>query len=296
MTETVTNDSPQASTTSLILRILKQLWMVLIIVGLLMFVANNFSDILTYLKNIPLENILLSLLFIAIGRTLMMLVAYDSLLALGENITRKTVFIIVSISDPAKYLPGGVWHFVGRAGYYQAEGISLKSGSQALLRENLWLIVSAGFSGGIFLIVAYSTQNIWLICGVFLAIWWIILKLWNPLLTSQAILRLLITQFLMWISLALSFLLILPNLTNALDSNALIISAFIISWLIGFVSLFAPSGLGIREAVLVALLLPVLSPSDSAIFALTHRILWIAVELIFTLVAWVVLNIDNREH
>ena len=76
----------------------------------------------------------------------------------------------------------------------------------------------------------------------------------------------------------------------------LIIGAFIISWLVGFVSLFAPSGLGIREAVLVSLLLPVLSANDSAIFALIHRILWIGVELIFTLIAWIFFNMNSREH
>lgn len=295
MPETDTQIAPKPSRYAFIIRLLKQLWMVLVLVGLVLFVSNNFNNIIEQLRQVAPSKIVLSLVLIAIGRTLMMLMAHDALASLGEDISRKVVFIIVSISDPAKYLPGGIWHFVGRAGYYQAEGIALKTGSQALLRENLWLVVSAGFSGTIFLILANVATNLWFLGGIILVIWWIVLKLWSPSLSLVAITRQTLTQFVMWIALAFSFVLILPNFSTNFDSNMLVIGAFIISWLIGFISLFAPSGLGIREAVLVALLLPVLSSNDSAVFALIHRILWIGVELLFTLIAWIFFNINSRE-
>lgn len=296
MPESNNQANPKPSRYALMMRLLKQLWMILVLLALIFFVSNNFENILEQLNQIEFPKLVLSLLLIAIGRVLMMLMAYDSLISLGEDLSRKTVFIIVSISDPAKYLPGGIWHFVGRAGYYQAEGITLKTGSQALLRENLWLVVSAGFSGSIFLILANTHVNVWWLCSVFILIWWIVLKLWSPSLNYVTITLQVMTQFVMWVALAFSFVLIFPSFSTNFDANMLIIGAFIISWLVGFVSLFAPSGLGIREAVLVSLLLPVLSANDSAIFALIHRILWIGVELIFTLIAWIFFNMNSREH
>lgn len=291
------NQARQKSTRyTVIIRLLKQLWMVLVLIALVLFVRNNFGNIIEQLRQVDLSKLLLSLLLIATGRALMMLMAYDSLASLGEDVSRKTVLIIVSISDPAKYLPGGIWHFVGRAGYYQAEGISLKTGSQALLRENLWLVVSAGFSGAMFLILAYTQANLWWLCGIIIIIWGVVLRLWSPALNYHTIVIQVITQFLMWIALGFSFVLISSNSTTDFESNMLVMGAFILSWLLGFVSLFAPSGLGIREAVLVALLLPVMSASDSAVFALIHRILWIGIELIFTLIAWVFFNMNSREH
>ena len=288
--ETESENPPKISLTQRLVQVAKQLWMIVVLVGLALFVSNNFDNIVEQLQEVSLLQLGLSLLMIVVGRILMMILAHDALLSLKASISRQSVLTIVAISDPAKYLPGGIWHFVGRAGYYQAEGATLKTATQALLRENLWLVVSALFSGAIFLIIAYANPQLWFLCIVIVLCWIGVLKLWTRHFSWIRLLIQMTMQCVMWLLLAYSFMIIFPAIPGTIEMQSLVFAAFTLSWLIGFLSLFAPGGLGIRETILVVLLIPILSAGDSSVLAITHRLLWIGVEVLFALVAWIFLN------
>lgn len=81
-------------------------------------------------------------------------------------------------------------------------------------------------------------------------------------------------QMLNWLWLGWSTLWLVRNLGSVDVSLGYITGAYAISWVIGFLAVFVPSGLGVREAVMIALLSPVLGPT-----AIT---LSIATRLIFT--------------
>ncbi|MGB7341140.1 MAG: hypothetical protein WBC91_19745 [Phototrophicaceae bacterium] len=199
------------------------------------------------------------------------------------------MFVINSYSQLAKYLPGGVWHFVSRAGYYQMKGLSLKATSRAMVIENIWLILSAFFIGSLVLMFALAQQAILAIVVCFviwLIISYIILRWTTSTHNLIMLIRLILLQLSIWLPLGLSYTMILPiNMTN----NVLLISisGFIISWLVGYVTIFAPGGIGTREIVLVAIMLLLLSPELSLFYATLHRLLWVLNELLLALIAFI---------
>jgi hypothetical protein len=51
-------------------------------------------------------------------------------------------------------------------------------------------------------------------------------------------------------------------------------AAFVVAWLIGFVSLLTPGGIGVREAVAVALLAPIIGESAAVLATIAARVSW----------------------
>lgn len=62
-------------------------------------------------------------------------------------------------------------------------------------------------------------------------------------------------------------------------------SAFIASWLIGFLAIFSPGGLGVREISLILFLSPLMSSLDASLAALIARLLWTISEFSFVAIA-----------
>jgi len=56
-------------------------------------------------------------------------------------------------------------------------------------------------------------------------------------------------------------------------------ASFTLAWAVGFITVFAPGGIGVREVVLVALLETVMPTAIAVILALLSRLWWIAAEL-----------------
>ena len=199
------------------------------------------------------------------------------------------LFQPVTLPNIYPVVSGILW---GEQGYYKTLNLSLGDISQVILKENLWLIVSAGFTGSILLVAGYRPDHIlWFLPGVAL-IWIAVIYLWGRHVPLPRVIGIVMLQFIIWLMIGLSFSIILP-LEAGYSNIGIAAGAFTISWLIGFISLFAPGGIGIREAILVALLLPLFASTDSSVFAVTHRLLWIVVEFFFGLIAWVFFNLDS---
>lgn len=271
---------------------LKWLWIIIVLGGLTFYLVQNFANIGAQLQLVSPLSIFFALLLIAAGRICIIIMTREVLLSAGYPLSIGTIFYVVSTSDLAKYLPGGIWHFVGRAGYYKTLKLSVLEISQAILKENLWLIVSAGFSGSLLLIAGYRPQHLLWFAPVIALIWLAVIYLWGRHVSFPRIIGIIALQLFIWLFVGLSFSIILP--LEATYSNVLIVSgAFTISWLIGFISLFAPGGIGVREIILVTILLPFLAGADSSVFAVTHRLLWIVIEFLFGLIAFIFFNMDS---
>ncbi|MES9970924.1 MAG: hypothetical protein ABW092_12895, partial [Candidatus Thiodiazotropha sp.] len=66
------------------------------------------------------------------------------------------------------------------------------------------------------------------------------------------------------------------------DSDYLVVlSAFAIAWSVGFLTPGAPSGIGIREAILILLLSPLAGEANALILALLFRLVTIAGDTLF---------------
>jgi hypothetical protein len=99
--------------------------------------------------------------------------------------------------------------------------------------------------------------------------------------------RLLFAVCLFWILASVTFWLFVASLTDGIplfDATA----AIAFAWVIGFVAVVVPGGIGVREAALVLVLGPLLGTGPSLLIAAVHR-LWITVlDLAFS-TAWYLL-------
>ena len=276
-----------------ILQAVKSLWLILIFAAVGLYIAGNFDEIVAQFSSLSLSRVVLVLVLIVVGRLLLVRLSLESVGLVGWSPPYRRMLLINSLSQLAKYLPGGVWHFVGRAGYYHSDGLTLPDVTRAMVMENVWLVSSAGFVGSILMIVyvggAFSIFAVLILMFSWFIILLIITRRYTPQISIIRVSEMLLLQWAIWLILSASFVVILPQ-TPTPATLPLVLGAFLIGWLVGFLALFAPGGFGIREGVLVALLLPLLSSSETLDFALLHRLLWTVAELLLGIFSWTFLR------
>lgn len=252
---------------------------------------------------VPKLNLLYSALFIILGKFCLFLLAKYSVDREGFHLPYQQVFFIVATTQLGKYIPGGVWHFIGRYNAYQNEEISLKKSTKAMISENLWLLSGALMVGAMFGLhskigkdflagIGLSIQfPILILYSIFIFLLWIlilisyeaILQKKFPSIEIVMLIKLIFVQTFTWVLLGVSFLLIFPMSTFSFVPDA--VFGFAISWAIGYVAIFAPGGIGIREGALVWIFSQLFQAEDILIYSTVHRFLYVAVEFLLGLVS-----------
>lgn len=92
-----------------------------------------------------------------------------------------------------------------------------------------------------------------------------------------------------WLLLGLAFQALASGLGIPL-SYGMAVSAFAAAYLLGYVALFAPAGLGVREGFLVAFLSPAVGPGPAVVLATAQRIWMTGAEALGAAAAWPGLN------
>ena len=265
----------------------KWAWILLIIVGVSWYFSRNFDDVRQEIQRLSIVRLLTSLLLLIVGRLLIVELARTAVLATGSTQSYREMFRMVTLSELGKYLPGGIWHFVGRAGYYRTIGMTVTQAAKAIFTEHLWLAVSSALGGSI-LLVLYADDTYSIIGVLALSVLWIlfsIVTLRETALTPtiRVLSRLIVLQSMIWLSLGLSYAVLLPLSLD--DGIWLTIGAFAVSWLVGFVAVMAPGGIGVREVAITTLMLPLFPSQTTLILASVHRLLWVGVEILLGLIA-----------
>ncbi len=225
---------------------------------------------------------------------------------LGEKVLYKYSLAITGISILGKYLPGKVWYALGRVYFVKKLGVGEANGFLSMALETGLLLLSSLI---VFLlsplIYNFAAMKHYLFFTIILTIIFIvalhpyfankILKFISKLLkhplgefkySFSSMLFLTLLYGLAWVIYGIGFFLLIRsfypvNLGNLVD----LIGAFAISWNLGFVALFAPAGLGIREGILTLLLSLYFPRPVAIIISLLSRI-WITVaEVIFALIS-----------
>jgi glycosyltransferase 2 family protein len=270
-----------------LLQAAKWLWIILLTAGVVWYLTQNFADVFVELQKISVPRVLVSGLLLLTGRLLIILLVQESLAAVGHEKPYRDVFQIVALSELGKYLPGGIWHFVGRAAYYRQDGLTIKEATRAMFLEIIWLVVSSALGGCILLLRYKASPSSLLLIAGFIMLWLVViaftLRQSKAKLKPSRVFYLFLLQIGVWLSLGLSYWVLLPHPPNA--DITLTLSAFAISWLIGFLTILAPGGIGTREAAITALMLPLFAAQTTLILASIHRLLWIGVEILMGLVA-----------
>ena len=190
------------------------------------------------------------------------------------------------LSNVAKYVPGTVWTVLGRGFYAKREKIPLSNTYVSWTLEMYFQLITI-----IIIVLSYtflSTLSLeWFILLV-LSVIALILPVVQKSFLSRIVLSIsrlrlmnryekkfkllsetignidrrgliapMISYFVIWLIYGLWFMMLSSSVTGVFDINSILLFTFMwgISWTIGYIIIFVPSGIGIREGVLLSLLL-----------------------------------------
>jgi hypothetical protein len=214
-----------------------------------------------------------------------------------------------SLSNLARFIPGAVWQFAGLAALAVEEGISPLAATGAVLLQQLVLLATGvvvavmmapgwvqPIAGGLPPLVTTTIAIITL--GVFA----LVIPRAMPAI-GRALTRLVKRDFawprpsasafaiytavlvLPWLAYAAAFWLFGRALLGpSAPSLQIAGGAFVASYVAGIVAVFAPAGIAVREAALVAMLAPVIDARAALVLAIGSRLWMIGLEILTALV------------
>ena len=220
----------------------------------------------------------------------------------GASIPFRKLFRAWFISNLGKYIPGKVWQFLGMLFLLEKEGVPKKNTfSTGVLGQTLsvisGLLIAALFLGSDVYsgILSRNPVLMMILIAFFMGVLALIFypKLLERIinfglrilkkdqilldLSSKNIFLYILSYCLAWFSFGLAFTIFIKAFTPApLGIYPGLTGAFAFSFNIGFLALFAPGGIGVREGVLV-LLLESYFPAPVAILISILSRLWISV-------------------
>lgn len=258
-------------------------------------VVSNWDEVNPYLTNfkpLPLAGSFI-LLFLVYPES--SLAWYVLVRRSGIAVSLRKAMYIWIVSNTGRYIPGSIWQYLGRVSLGEEAGIKRGQGVVSVLAETFFVLVAG-------VLVSLLTLPYWNILGVTFG-WWILLML-SPLFLlypsiSFWVIRLMATvtrKNFRGFKNKLNFgnsVFVLPwfILNFALNGIALFLLAeslgvdvglknlitfsgfYAFSWIVGYFALFAPAGIGAREASLAYLLSFSMSPSLASVIALLDRFL-----------------------
>ncbi len=197
------------------------------------------------------------------------------------------------LSSIARYIPGGIWSYVSRAEMTSKQGVDLPSISVALFLETLLLAASSFVAGLPALIIAngYSLgwwQPLLLVVATMIVFHPASLQLLQKLpgKLGKSFSRINLPSFrqmaglylyylIFWCLFGVAFVVFVNMLHPLTETQWLPVASSIgLSFFSGFVMVFVPGGIGVRESVLYLLLTPVIPAPDALLIAIGSRI-WI---------------------
>ncbi|CAN5256181.1 lysylphosphatidylglycerol synthase transmembrane domain-containing protein [soil metagenome] len=234
------------------------------------------------------------------GMSSLGLVWRSALATLGATVRRRDVFVWYQVGNLGKYIPGGVFQILGRGELATRGGVprSVAYNSVALSMGATYLcgaLVSAALLPLVF-IEQESLGGTW---WVFLAIplglaalhprvlgrfFTLAEKLFAGAGEAQVptwtnAVRLVLRHTVGWLGNGVACWAV--AVTFAPDAPfATIVFAGIVSWVAGFLVIFVPSGLGVREATFTAIAATSLSPEIAATVAIVSRLVFVVADLI----------------
>jgi glycosyltransferase 2 family protein len=189
----------------------------------------------------------------------------------------------------AKYIPGTVWQYAGRAALARTRGIPLRTVSLSVPAELGACAVAAGLVSTL-LLGTFPALGACLVLLVLIldgrrrdgTLARILARLGRSdvVLGLQAALIAIPMYVAAWLAIGSGFWLTARGLVNVPVAEVGTYSgAFCVAWLVGLFAVFAPGGLGVREAVIVALLRGRIGSADAVVIAAASRSILTLIDL-----------------
>jgi len=214
---------------------------------------------------------------------------------LDGKIGFRQAFWILSSSQLAKYIPGGIWYTLGRAYLAKAEGYNEGIITVTVIIESIILLI-IGFAL-VLVSIMFGGQVVKMQLKFFMPLLVILPFLYTPFLRYLVNLGLRLLKkrplefrfgvssmviyslffILLWLAQSTGFCLFVNSIHPlGWPTSLKLVTVYILSWIVGYIAPFAPGGLGVREGVM-ALGLSSLMPSSLAVGVSFLARIWITV-------------------
>lgn len=187
----------------------------------------------------------------------------------GARIGYAAALRIHVLNLPARYLPGGIWHTVGRVADFAGQGVGRRQLTAFVLLENALAAAVTLMFGGASVWHFHATQE-WGEIALLGALGGALALSLIPILfrrsalaelSPAAYVKMVSAMLIFWLVAATTFVLFSYSFPNVIDSTSFpeVGGAYLFSWGVGYIAFFAPQGLGIFEAVAGSVLRSALS-------------------------------------
>ncbi len=227
------------------------------------------------------------------------LVWYLLLRATGEPVGLMTALVVFFISQFAKYIPGNFAHHLGRVALARHYEMQIGRVLYSMIIETGWAIASSALLVMLLLVFndnyivrefhnALSTTKVSLLffgaLSVPLVIGYILRNPFGPIkkMINQDVLKPDIFRLCLCFLIDMLVFLLMGYIASFLAQTLLGIQStdlsvmtvvFTIAWIAGFLTIGAPAGIGVREAIIVAALTPIHGENISILLTVLLRII-----------------------
>ncbi len=226
------------------------------------------------------------------------------------SLNYKKIVLIHALRLPAKYLPGGIWHSAARASDYHQQGLSTRFIGSYLLLENMVAASVTLALGGFIVLQLPENGQPWFVkslvltisstsCVAILVLPWLFERFIFPsqhVLPKPAYFFSIICLIAYWLLAATAFVAFLSAF-KGLGLSVSYIQAegiYIFSWGIGFITLFAPQGIGVAEFVSGQLLNTDINKSSFIALLASFRLIVFIGDLLAWLIALIISEFSSR--
>ena len=295
---------------NLFIRIARIVVVIALLFPLAYSIYKRWLDVQNTLLTAHWSSVIIGLILLILAQPIMGLISWIILRQLKQYYSFIKISTIYFISQAAKYLPGGIWAFPGRVVAYQAIGVDRSASVVSMVREVSVLFLGAAFVGlggllfgllvsewvryaiiagvgiCIFAVTLLQLPGTWRILSKFQ--WFSTMSLVNTEVSgSRLSLRWLpislLASIVFWLLVGIAFRQMALGIASSIVELSWFQAAsiFALAWSAGFVIIFVPAGIGVRESVLSVLLLNYMPASDALSTALIARFWWTLAEAFF---------------
>ncbi|HEU4663893.1 MAG TPA: lysylphosphatidylglycerol synthase domain-containing protein, partial [Dokdonella sp.] len=216
--------------------------------------------------------------------------------ALGARVRYRELLAIHVARLPARYLPGGIWHTVSRVADLQQCGVGRTELATMVAAENVLPPATAALLGGALLLgagvardaalVALAAGGALLAAALLLARQSLVRR--HAQLEPRSVLLAAAATIVFWSVAATAFAAYWLAFADLRGSAPLVAVAgvYLVAWAVGFVSFFAPQGIGVFESMAALFLANGVGLADAAVLAAGFRVVVLAADVL----AWSMLQ------
>jgi len=275
-----------------VLTVVKWVAAVVALAFLVWSIARQWDDIARDFVRLDAGTIVLGVAATIVALVANMLSWRAMMSASGFRVRLAAASSIFFVGQLGKYIPGGVWSIAAQAELGRAHGLQRTGSAVAALASMLVSMVTAAVVGIVAVLLASSTgfATFWwliplivvgLVCltppvlGRLISVAFRILRrpAQDTTLTWTGTVMSLVWSLVMWLAYGVQATLVLR--VFGADSPTLFpvaVGAYAVAWLVGFVVVIAPAGIGPREGILVLLLGSVAGGSAPLALAVISRV------------------------